>query len=181
MTKKFLLLDGRDYLLFLSPGFLFMPVPPPRPPGGTMWGYTLRMCRGFPCRNNDANGRASAWPLCSELFIQLRVNSPTLPNSTSFCILFGNSKAWRYTDFRIVIFRLGLALAWLFSPNGCFYKTPQNGLFCLLCTDSPWLCFSFKIKVLTIDWLMMAVSLRKVITESIIETGLEIFICCFEW
>lgn len=58
------------------------------PPGGTMWGYTFHMCGGFPCRNNDANGRASARPLCSQLFVQLRVNSPTLPNSTSLCFLF---------------------------------------------------------------------------------------------
>lgn len=99
-TEYLLLAGAMLYLLFLSPGFLFMAVPR----GGTMWGYTFRMCRGFPCRDNDASGRASARPLCCESFIQLRVNSPTLPNSTSFCILFWNSKVWCYTDFRTVIF-----------------------------------------------------------------------------
>lgn len=134
------------YLLFLSPGFLFMPVPR----GGTMWGYTFRMCRGFPCRDNDASGRASAQPLCSEPFIQLRVCSLTLPNSTSFCILFWNSKVRCYTDFRTVIFRPGLhrrSLERSFSLSWCVYKSPWNSLFSPLLTGSSlwWLLIGWRL------------------------------------
>lgn len=116
IRSSLLKLGDNSYLLFLSLGFLFMLIVVSSLPCRTMWGYTLCMCRGFPCWDNDVKGargrhdgnvRVSAQLLCSvwsqNLASLLHLTSLTLSNS-KVCILFLHFKVPYGTHFQIFTF-----------------------------------------------------------------------------